>query len=289
MLTRAIEKGMDMEPKTAAAGQVKIGETLVNRIGLGTNRITDTPESQGVLRRALELGVNFIDTAHRYTNGASETTIGKTLAPYPGGLVIASKAGLRAEGPASSPAQLREDLEESLVRLRVDSIFLYQLHRVDPRVPIEESLSALKQFQQEGKVRHIGLSEVTVEQIKQAQAVVPIVSVQNQYNVVIRRYDAEVDYCTEHDIIFIPWFPLGGLAGGAAQVQAALTEMAARYEAGAQQIAIAWLLKRSPVMLPIPGTLSLKHLAENVAAGSIHLRDEDFRALDELGRVSFGA
>jgi pyridoxine 4-dehydrogenase len=276
------------ENLATSAGTLQVGEFSVNRIGLGTNRITDTPEARALLKRAVELGVNFIDTAHRYTNGASETTIGKTFEQYPQGLVVATKGGVRAEGPAGAPEQLRADLEESLQRLQVDSIDLYQLHRVDPKAPLEESVGALRQFQAEGKIRHIGLSEVTVEQIERARKIAKIVSVQNQYNVVVRTYEAEVDYCTEHGVVFIPWFPLGGLAGGAEKVNELLTELAAKYGASAQQVALAWLLKRSPVMLPIPGTLSPEHLEANLRAGSLGLSNDDFEKMSELGLQAQG-
>jgi pyridoxine 4-dehydrogenase len=262
--------------------EITIGDLVVNRLGLGTNRISDTPESAALLRRAVELGVNFIDTAHRYAGGASETTIGKTLAPYKSGLVIATKGGLTPEGPSGSPKALRQDLEDSLTRLRVDHIDLYQLHRVDPSVPLEESVSALRQFQSEGKIRHIGLSEVTIEQLQAAQKIAPIVSVQNEYNVLRRQYESLVDYCTEQKIAFIPWFPLGGLRGGAEEVAGRLTELAEKYAATPQQIALAWLLHRSSMILPIPGTLSIEHLEGNLKAADIQFSDTDYEALAEL-------
>ncbi len=274
-----------MEEGLTAAGTLQIGELAVRRIGLGTNRITDTPEARALLEYAVALGVNFIDTAHRYTNGASETTIGETFEPYPAGLVVATKGGLRADGPHSAPEELRAELEESLQRLRVARIDLYQLHRVDPKVPLEDSVRALKQFQDEGKVRYVGLSEVTVEQIERARKITSIVSVQNQYNIVVRQYEPVVDYCTSEGIVFIPWFPLGGLAGGAQKVVALLGELATKYSASAQQVALAWLVKRSPMMLPIPGTLSKTHLEENLRAAAIRLSDEDFQAMDRLGRA----
>lgn len=266
----------------AAAGTINLGDLTVDRMGLGTNRITDTPESYELLRRAVELGVNFIDTAHRYTSGASETSIGNALAPYKPGLVIATKGGYEAGGANGTPEALRKDVEDSLQRLKTDCIELYQLHRVDPDVPLEESVSALKTFQEEGKIRHIGLSEVTVEQLQQAQKIATIVSVQNEYNVLVRRHEALVDYCTQQGVVFIPWFPLGGLSGGSEQVEAELEEVAARYSATPQQLALAWLLKRSPMILPIPGTLSIAHLEENIAAGAVHLNDEDYQELTNL-------
>jgi len=266
----------------AEAGKVKIGELEVNRIGLGTNRISDTPESKALLNHAVELGVNFIDTAHRYGSGASEITIGKTLSPYKSSLIITTKGGFNYDGENGSPAALRNDLEDSLKRLRTDSIDLYQLHRVDPKVPIEESIAALKDFQTEGKIHHIGLSEVTIDQLKAAQKIVDIVSVQNKYNLLEREYEDLVDFCTDNNIVFIPWFPLGGLDGGAEILRDKLTDMAKKYEVSAQQIALAWLLKRSPIMLPIPGTLSIDHLEVNLRSSLFSLSDNDFNQLSDL-------
>lgn len=268
----------------ALAGEVRLGDHTVYRLGLGTNRITDNPEAHALLTRAIELGVNFIDTARAYGAGASETTIGNTLAPYSNyeGLVIATKCGMRAGAEINgTPEALRADLEASLAALKTDCIELYQLHRVDPNVPIETSVQALKSFQDEGKIRHIGLSEVTVEQLQAAQKVATIASVQNEYNVLQRQHEELVEYCTEQQIVFIPWFPLGGLRGGAEEVAKHLTDMAARYDADPQQIALAWLLKRSPIILPIPGTLSIDHLEANLAAAKIELADEDYKELTE--------
>ncbi|HEY4160444.1 MAG TPA: aldo/keto reductase [Candidatus Saccharimonadales bacterium] len=270
------------EISAAAAGTITIGNMTVNRLGLGTNRITDTPAAHELLQKAVGLSVNFIDTAHRYGSGASETAIGNALTPYKPGVVVATKGGYNFEGTNGSPEALRRDLEESLRLLKTDCIDLYQLHRVDPDVPLEESVGALKTFQAEGKIRHIGLSEVTVEQLQQAQKVATIASVQNQYNVLVRRHEALVDYCTEQGVAFIPWFPLGGLSGGSEQVENELRELAAKYNATPQQLALAWLLRRSPMILPIPGTLSVAHLEENLAAGAIVLSDEDYRELTEL-------
>ncbi len=264
------------------AGTVLMGDIQVNRIGLGTNRITDTQEAHELLRLALSLGVNFIDTAYRYAGGASETSIGNALSPYPKGVVIATKGGI---GDGASPDVLRRELEVSLGRLKTDHIALYQLHRVDPNVPLEVSVGALKQFQDEGKIKHIGLSEVTVEQLERARAVAPIVSVQNEYNVITRQHEDLVDYCTKHNIIFIPWFPLGGLRGDAAGVEALLQAMAEKYDATPQQLAIAWLLKRAPIILPIPGTLSPDHLKDNLASASITLSDGDYRQLSDSARA----
>ncbi len=262
-------------------GTVKIGDKVVNRIGLGTNRITDTPEARHLLQHAVDIGVNFIDTAHRYGSGASELTIGKVIKPQYDRVVVATKGGYDYDGENGSPAALRRELEESLNRLQTDCIDLYQLHRVDPRTPIEESVGALKTFQDEGKIRHIGLSEVSIAQIKVAQKVAPIVSVQNQYNVLERRYEDVLDYCTDQGIVFIPWYPLGGLEGGAGTLAVTLHEMAVKYHTTPQQLALAWLLKRSPVMLPIPGTLSIEHLEANMQTADIELSDEDFNLLCE--------
>jgi aryl-alcohol dehydrogenase-like predicted oxidoreductase len=264
------------------AGSLELGDRNVSRLGLGTNRISDTPESYALLKRAVELGVNFIDTAHRYGSGASETMIGKTLSPYSPDLVIATKGGFDYDGVAGSEPALRKNLLESLQRLKTDCIDLYQLHRVDPKVPIEESIAALKIFQDEGKICHIGLSEVTIEQLEKALRITPIVSVQNEYNILVRRHEDLVDYCTAHSIIFIPWFPLGGLDGGAKEVENRLAEIARKYDASPQQIAIAWLLKRSPMMLPIPGTLSIEHLESNLRAAQIELNDDDYNQLTGL-------
>lgn len=270
------------EISASAAGSITLGDLTVNRLGLGTNRITDTPAAYALLRRAVELGVNFIDTAHRYGSGASETGIGSALSPFKPGLVVASKCGFDYDGEAGSPAALRNDLEESLRRLKTDCIDLYQLHRVDPNVSLEESVAALKAFQDEGKIRHIGLSEVTVEQLQRAQKIAVIVSVQNEYNVTVRKHEALVDYCTAQKIAFIPWYPLGGLEGGAGAVSSRLAAMAAQYDASPQQIALAWLLRRSPMMMPIPGTLSTEHLEANLVAAEVHLSDEDYRQLTDL-------
>src|SRR5665213_3453511 len=257
------------------AGTIKIGDLSVNRLGLGTNRLTDTDENRHLLTTAIELDVNFIDTAHRYTGGNSEIAIGNTLSPYQDGLVITTKGGWND----TRPEQLRDLVEESLRRLKIDCIDLYQLHRVNPTVPLEDSVGMLKRFQDEGKIRHIGLSEVSIEQLEQAQKVAPIVSVQNEYNVMVRTHEALVDYCTEHSIAFIPWFPLGGLAGGAEEVVARLADIATKYHARPQQLALAWLLKRSPMMLPIPGTLSVEHLKANLASATFNLTEEDYQLL----------
>jgi pyridoxine 4-dehydrogenase len=259
------------------AGTITFGDITVNRLGLGTNRIYDNEDGYRLLKRAVELGVNFIDTAHRYAGGESEVSIGNALSPYGRGLVIATKGGM---GNGASPEQLRSELEESLRRLQTEQIDLYQLHRVDPETPLATTMGALKQFRDEGLIRHIGLSEVSVAQLEEALAIVPVVSVQNEYNVAIRKHEDLVDYCTAHNIAFIPWFPLGGLAGDTAKVEAAVAEMAKKYGATPQQIALAWLLKRSPMILPIPGTTSPDHLEDNLKAALLDLSDEDYKALN---------
>lgn len=266
-----------------AVDTIKIGNYTVSRLGLGTNRITDSKDSYTLLQHALKLGVNFIDTAHRYGSGDSEIGIGNALSPYPENVVIASKCGFDYGGESGSPEALRKDLGDSLKRLKTDNIKLYQLHRVDPKVPIQESVGALKKFQEEGKIQHIGLSEVSIEQLKQAQEVADIVSVQNEYNVMVRQHEDLVDYCTANNIVFIPWFPLGGLDGGAKSVEVQLKSIASKYDASPQQIAIAWLLRRSPMMLPIPGTLSIAHLKENIKAAVLKLSEEDYQYLNSLG------
>jgi aryl-alcohol dehydrogenase-like predicted oxidoreductase len=259
------------------AGTITIGDITVNRLGLGTNRIHDNEAGYALLRHAVELGVNFIDTAHRYANGESELAIGNALAPYANGLVIATKGGM---GNGASPDQLRVELQESLRRLQTDCIAVYQLHRVDQNVPLTETMAALKQFQDQGLVKHIGLSEVSIEQLEEAMTVAKVVSVQNEYNVANRKHEALVDYCTAHDIVFIPWFPLGGLAGDTEKVASVVAQIAEKYQATPQQIALAWLLKRSPIILPIPGTTSKEHVEDNLKSALIELSEEDYKALE---------
>jgi pyridoxine 4-dehydrogenase len=250
---------------------LRLGDTEVPQIGLGTNRLTNTPENVAFVKEAVEAGVNVIDTAHTYTGGESEETIGAALSPVPQGCVVATKGGFRpGEG---RPEVLRAQIDESLRRLRTDSIALYYLHRVDPETPLEESLGAIKEYRDSGKIRHVGLSQVGIDQIERGRRVVPIVAVQNQYNLSERRYDDVVDYCAGEGIVFVPFFPLRGDGGPA------LAETAERHGVTPAQIALAWLLKRSPVMLPIPGTLSLEHLKQNLAALEIELSDAEFQAL----------
>ncbi len=267
------------------------GDLPVHRLGFGAMRLTgkgvwgpppDRAEAQRVLRRAVELGVNFIDTAESYGPHVSEQLIADTLHPYPKGLVIATKGGYDRPGQNEweengRPERLRGELEGSLRRLKLERIDLWQLHRIDPSVPEAEQFEALREFQREGKVRHLGLSEVSVAEIKRASKVFKVVSVQNHYNLAEREWEKVVDYCEREGIAFIPWYPLnaGKLAGRAG----ALARVAKKHQITPAQIAIAWLLKRSPVMLPIPGTSRVEHLEENVAAARIELTDEEFRAI----------
>jgi pyridoxine 4-dehydrogenase len=263
------------------AGTITIGgELTVNRLGLGTNRITDTPEARKLLHRALELGINFIDTADTYAATASETTIGSTLSPYPAGLVVATKGGMIPGGADGSPKHLSEALDASLERLKLDCIDLYQLHRVDPKIPLEQSIQFFKEARQQGRIRHIGLSEVSVAQLETARTIVPIASVQNRYNLLNREHEEMVRYCEAHDIVFIPFRPLGGV--NRPMQERLIDRIAKQYHITPQQLGLAWLLQRSPAILPIPGTLSLEHLETNVAAATIKLDAESIKALDAL-------
>lgn len=255
------------------AGIIKLGDIQVNRLGLGTNRISNNDQSRMVLKLAVELGVNFIDTADKY--GQSEEVIGQTLAPYPPGVVVATKGGW---SESNSPEYLQECIDKSLRLLKVERIELWQLHRVDHSVPIEETMAFLKTQVQAGKVKNIGLSEVGVKQIEKARAIVPIASVQNRYNLLDRQHEDVLDYCAKEGIAFLPFFPLA--SGGVSQ-NSKLSEVASKYGASEVQIAIAWLLKRSPMVLPIPGTLSIEHLESNIAAANIDLSDEDFKYLED--------
>jgi len=282
----------------SAAGTFRLGGDLaVNRIGFGAMRITgkgiwgppdDRGEALRVLRRALALGVNLIDTADSYGPYVSEELIAEALHPYPEGLVIATKGGLERPGPDQwtpngRPEHLRRAIEGSLRRLRVERIDLYQLHRIDPAVPADEQLGALAELQREGKFLHFGLSETTVEEIEAARRVLPVVSVQNRYNLQDRaQWEAVVDHCEAQGIAFIPWFPLA--AGPLAREGGPVDRIARRLGATPGQVALAWLLRRSAVMLPIPGTSKVAHLEENVAAAALELDDEAMRELDEASR-----
>ncbi len=271
-------------PNAAASGVFSIGGDLpVHRLGYGAMRVTgpgvwgepkDPAEARRVLRRAVELGVTLIDTADSYGPEVSERLIAEALHPYPQGLVIATKGGLTRSGPGEwepvgRPEYLRQCVEMSLRRLKVDRIDLYQLHRIDPKVPAAETLGALRDLQQAGKIRHVGLSEVSVAEIEQARKTVAIVSVQNLYNLANRRSEAVLDYCAQHGMGFIPWLPIGG--GEMSRPGSALDRAAAGHGATVSQLALAWLLQRSPVMLPIPGTSSVAHLEENMGAAAVSL------------------
>jgi pyridoxine 4-dehydrogenase len=270
------------------------GELTVNRLGFGAMRITgdgiwgppkDPASALAVLRRATELGVNFIDTADSYGPYVSEELIAKALAPYPKDLVIATKGGWNRPGPGqwthdASPEHLRKAVEGSLKRLRLDRVDVYQLHVPDPVVPFDASVETLAELQTEGKIRFIALSNVTKEHIERARKIAPIVSVQNRYGFADREWDYVVDYCERNGIAFIPWSPLGsGKVGGML-----LERIAQAHQNTPMQVALAWLLKRSPIMLPIPGTSSVKHLEENVQAASLRLTDEEYRELTSVAK-----
>jgi pyridoxine 4-dehydrogenase len=278
----------------AASGTFILGGDLkLNRLGFGAMRLTgpgiwgepkDPEEARRVLRRAVELGVNLIDTADAYGPEVSERLIAEALYPYGKDLVIATKGGFTRQGPdqwapVGRAEYLRQQLEMSLRRLRLERIELYQLHRIDPRTPLEESLGALKEFQAQGKIRHIGLSEVTPQEIEQARKIAPVVSVQNLYNLSDRKHEAVLQYCEKHNLGFIPWFPVasGELARGRT---GPLDEIARRHGITVAQLSIAWLLHRSPVMLPIPGTSSVKHLEENIAAAGVRLDEREWAELE---------
>ena len=248
---------------------MRFGDTDVARIGLGTNRLAKTRGGVELIKAAVAAGVQMIDTAHTYTGGQSEETIGDALSPIPGNCIVATKGGLGS----GRPQALRDEIEMSLTRLRTDSIPLYYLHRVDPAIPLEESIAAIKEYRDRGKIRHIGLSNVDIDQIDRARKVVSIAAVQNAYSLSLRKYDTVVDYCAAEEIVFVPYVPLRGADG------AAVAEIASRHRATPQQIALAWLLRRSQAILPIPGTLSLEHLKENLAALNIELSDTEFEAL----------
>jgi aryl-alcohol dehydrogenase-like predicted oxidoreductase len=280
-----------------ASGTFSLGGDLpVHRLGFGAMRITGegvwgepkNPETaKQVLRRAVELGVNFIDTADAYGPDVSERLIGEALAPYAGGVVIATKGGLTRQGPnkwlpVGRPEYLQQQVEMSLRRLKLDRIELWQLHRIDPKVPVEESLGLIKDLQKAGKIRHVGLSEVKPHEIEQARKVVDIVSVQNKYNIGDRAHEDTLEYCEKHNIAFIPWFPVA--AGKLAQPGGKLDAAAKRYGATVSQLSLAWLLYRSPVMLPIPGTSSLDHLEENIGAAQVELSAAEWKEIEDSAK-----
>ena len=279
-------------PTASAAGQIMLGDMTVNRVGYGAMRITGSgiwgaPEDRdgalALLRRAVELDVNFIDTADSYGPSVSEELIAEALHPYPEDLVIATKGGLTRAGPGQwaadcRPERLKRCCDASLLRLKVDRIDLYQLHTVDPQVPLEESVGALAELRDEGKIRHVGLSNVGRRHIAEAQKIVPIVSVQNRYSLTARDSEEVLKACEEQGLGFIPWFPLD--AGGIAKD--AIEEVARRHSATPMHVALAWLLQHSPATLPIPGTSNVAHLDENVAAASLELSDDDLSSLEDV-------
>ncbi len=286
-------------PSAAASGTFLIGGDLpVHRLGYGTMRLVgegawgepaDEAEAKRVLRRAVELGVTLIDTADAYGPEIAERMIGETLSPYPPGLVIATKGGITRQGPAKTEfvgraGYLIQCVEMSLRRLKLERIDLYQLHRIDPRTPLEESLGALKRLQDEGKIRHIGLSEVTPEEIEDAGKIVKIVTVQNRYSLADRRHEKTLTYCEQQNIGFMPWYPInaGKLLKPDHPSAQTLAKIAARHSATVAQLSLAWLMQRSPVMLPIPGTSKVAHLEENVAAAGLKLSGEEMGELEAV-------
>jgi pyridoxine 4-dehydrogenase len=272
------------------------GDLKVNRLGYGAMRLTgkgiwgepkDPAEARRVLKRAVELGVNFIDTADSYGPAVSERLIGDALSPFPEGLVVATKAGFTRQGPdqwiqLGRPEYLVQQVEMSLRWLKTDVIDLWQLHRIDPKVPVEESLGAIAKLQSQGKIRHVGLSEVKPKEIDRARKVIEIVSVQNQYNVGDRQHEDVLQYCEKHKLAFIPWFPVA--AGKLAQPGGKLAKVAKRHGSTVSQLSLAWLLHHSPVILPIPGTSSVTHLEENLKASDITLSTEDMKAIEEAAK-----
>jgi aryl-alcohol dehydrogenase-like predicted oxidoreductase len=285
---------MSANPKTFQLG----GDLTVNRLGFGAMRLTgegiwgepkDRETARKVLRRAVELGVNFIDTADSYGPAISEPIIGEALAPYAKGTVIATKAGLTRQGPnqwqpVGRPEYLQQQVEMSLRFLKLDAIPLWQLHRIDPKVPVEESLAPIKKFQKEGKIRHIGLSEVKVPDIERARKFATIVSVQNKYNIADRDHEDVLQYCEKHNIAFIPWFPVA--AGKLTQPGGSLDKAAKKHGATLSQLSIAWLLHHSPVILPIPGTSSLEHLEENLKAADLNLSASDWSEIEGTAKAA---
>jgi aryl-alcohol dehydrogenase-like predicted oxidoreductase len=288
---------MDIENASGSGTFLIGGDLPVRRLGYGTMRLVgegawgepaDPAEARRVLRRAVELGITLIDTADAYGPEIAERLIGEALYPYPPGLVVATKGGITRQGPAKTEyvgraGYLIQCVEMSLRRLRVDRIDLYQLHRIDPRTPLEESLGALRRMQEQGKIRHIGLSEVSVPEIIETGKIVQVTTVQNRYSLADRRHEETLAYCEQHGIGFLPWYPiLGGKLLKAEHPSAqALAQMAARHSASAAQLALAWLLQRSPVMLPIPGTSKVAHLEENVAAAGLKLSGEEIAELEK--------
>ncbi len=295
-LCRSIKAAMST-PSAAASGTFLIGNDLpMHRLGYGTMRLVgdgawgepdNAEEARRVLRRAVEFGVTLIDTADAYGPDIAERLIAEALHPYPAGLVIATKGGITRQGPAQTEyvgraGYLIQCVEMSLRRLKLERIDLYQLHRIDPRTPLEESLGALKKMQEQGKIRHIGLSEVTPEQITEAQKIVAIVSVQNRYSLADRRHEETLAWCEQRGIAFLPWYPIaaGKILKADHPAAQALARIAARHNATAAQLSLAWLLQRSPVMLPIPGTSKVNHLEENIAAAELKLSAEEMNEME---------
>lgn len=278
--------------KTFALG----GDLTINRLGFGAMRITgegiwgppkDAESAKKVLQKAVELGVNFIDTADSYGPYVSEELIGEALAPYKAGVVIATKGGLVRTGPnkwlpVGRPEYLEQEVHMSLRRLKLDTIDLWQLHRIDPKVPVEESLSTIAKLQKQGKIKHIGLSEVKPAEIEQARKMVEIVSVQNEYNIGQRKSEDTLEYCEKNNIAFIPWFPVA--AGKLAQPGGKLDTVAKNHHATVSQLSLAWLLHRSPVIVPIPGTSSVEHLEENVKSQDVELSDSEWQELEAAAK-----
>jgi aryl-alcohol dehydrogenase-like predicted oxidoreductase len=294
---------MDMAPSASLSGTFQIGGDLaIHRLGYGTMRLVgegawgepaDPAEAKRVLRRAVELGVTLIDTADAYGPEIAERLIGETLAPYPPGLVIATKGGITRQGPAKTEyvgraGYLIQCVEMSLRRLKLERIDLYQLHRIDLRTPLEESLGALKRMQEQGKIRHIGLSEVTPAEIEEAEKIVPIVTVQNRYSLADRRHEQTLDYCQSRGIGFLPWYPMaaGKLMKADHPASQIFNKIAARHGATPSQLVLAWLLQRSPLMLPIPGTSRTAHLEENIAAARLSLSAEDSAKIEAAAMQS---
>ena len=290
-------------PNASLSGTFNLGGDLpVHRLGYGTMRLVgegawgeppSRENARNVLRRALELGVTLLDTADAYGPQIAEELIAEALHPYPAGLVIATKGGLTRQGPSKAkpcgrPDYLQQQLELSLRHLKLERIDLYQLHRIDPTVPLEDTLGALRDAQQQGKIRHIGLSEVTAQEIEAAQKIVPIVSVQNRYNLTNRAAEATVKFCEQHGIAFLPWYPMGGSATTSiakntttsGETNHPIADFSAKYNATVSQLSLAWLLHRSPVILPIPGTSSISHLEENIAAAALQISDDEWDLLD---------
>ena len=291
-----------MNNSAAASGTFLIGGDLpVHRMGYGTMRLvgegawgepTDETEARRVLRRAVELGVNLIDTADAYGPEIAERLIGETLAPYPSGVVVATKGGITRQGPAKTEyvgraGYLIQCVEMSLRRLKLERIELYQLHRIDPRTPLEEQLGALKRMQEQGKIRHIGLSEVTPQQVEEVRKYVDVATIQNRYSLGDRRHEDTLNWCEQQGIGFLPWYPnaAGKLMKPDHPSFARLSQIAGRHGATISQLSLAWLLQRSPVLLPIPGTSKVAHLEENLAAADLNLSSEDWAEVEAATAV----